>query len=380
MGYLFIMKFLFTFVGFVFSTMSFAEEPSLYNMPVGVTEISKSIYDLHMLIFYVCCIIAVVVFSIMGYSLINHRKKQGSKPATFHDNLSLEIVWTIIPVLILIGMAIPATRVLIEMYDTGNEDLLIEVRGYQWKWQYKYLDQDYNETVSFFSNLATPQDEILGRSTKGEFYLVEVDEPLVIPTGKKVRFLLTSQDVIHAWWVPEFGIKRDAVPGIVNELWTIVNKPGVYRGQCTELCGKDHGFMPIVVRALPEDEFNVWFKEKQAKQKEIDALNKMTFTHEELMAKGKVLYEKHCAACHGMQGKGTPPIFPPIAGYVPALKEHVNTVYYGVKGTAMQGFGSTGQLSLAEIAQVVHYERHAFGNNAGDILQPKDVRDIVKTQ
>jgi len=236
------------------------------NLRVGVTDISRQVYDLHMLILWICVAIGVVVFGVLFYSVWAHRKSRGHEASQFHHSTKLELLWTFIPTVILVLMAIPATQVLIQMYDTGGEDMTVEVRGYQWKWQYKYLDEDYNRSFSFFSNLATPFSQISNRQTKTDTYLLEVDEPLRIPTNRKVRFLITSEDVIHAWWVPDFGIKRDAVPGMINELWTIVPEPGIYRGQCTELCGQDHGFMPIVVEVLPEAEFDAWHAGKVEKE------------------------------------------------------------------------------------------------------------------
>ena len=230
-----------------------------YNLRVGVTDISRQVYDLHMLIFSICVAIGVVVFGVMFYSVWAHRKSRGHEAAQFHHSTKLELLWTFIPTMILVVMAVPATQVLVQMYDTGGEDMTVEVRGYQWKWQYKYLDEDYNRSFSFFSNLATPFSQISNRQVKTDTYLLEVDRPLRIPTNRKVRFLITSEDVIHAWWVPDFGIKRDAVPGTINDLWAIVPEPGIYRGQCTELCGQDHGFMPIVVEVLPEEEFDAWY-------------------------------------------------------------------------------------------------------------------------
>lgn len=348
------------------------------NMRVGVTAISESIYNLHMQIFIVCVVIGIGVFSAMFYSMFKHRKSRGYQPATFHESTRLEIAWTVVPLLILIVMSVPATQVLIEMYDTGGEDMTVEVRGYQWKWQYKYLDDDYNSSFSFFSLMNTPRDEIEGRATKNENYLLEVDRPLRIPTGRKVRFLVTSEDVIHAWWVPDFGIKRDAVPGIINELWTVVDTPGTYRGQCAELCGKDHGFMPVVVEALPPDEFDSWYRDQvaQALQREAD-LSK-TFTEDELMARGEEVYGKYCASCHQMNGQGVPPVFPSLVDspiVTGPRVEHIRMVYEGVLGTAMQAFSK--QLDAADLAAVVHYERHAWGNNAGDVTQPRDVVEFA---
>ena len=368
-------------VGFVLALVAVGAGADELNMTPGVTEISRSIYDLHMLIFYICVAIGVVVFGAIFWSLIHHRKSSGQAPAQFHESTRLEIAWTLVPTLILIAMAYPATQVLVAMYDTGGEDLNIEVRGYQWRWQYKYLDDDFNSTFGFFSNMKTSQDEILGRSEKGEFYLLDVDEPLRIPTNRKVRFLITAEDVIHAWWVPDFGIKRDAIPGMLNELWTIVPEPGIYRGQCTELCGKDHGFMPIVVHAMPEEEYDAWYAERLvAEETRKEALSK-TFTEDELMAQGEQIYGTFCASCHQANGKGVPPVFPAIDGSPIAtgpLDAHLDIIVNGKAGTAMQAFGR--QLDAAQIAAVTHYQRHSWSNNTGDVTQPRDVIDYTDSQ
>ncbi len=344
------------------------------NMPQGVTETSRTVYDLHMLIVWVCVIIGVVVFGAILWSVIHHRKSAGHEAAQFHESTRLEIMWTLIPTLILIGMAWPATQTLIEMYDTGGEDMTVEIRGYQWRWQYKYLDDDLNSRFGYFSNLSTPREEIENQSAKGQYYLLEVDNPLRIPAGRKVRLLLTAEDVIHSWWVPEFGVKRDAIPGMLNETWTKVDEPGVYRGQCTELCGKDHGFMPVVVEVLPQQEYDAWYSEQlQAESARQEALSK-TFTPEELMAQGEQVYNTFCASCHQANGQGVPPVFPAIAGSPIATgpkDAHIDVVVDGVPGTAMQAFGR--QLDAAQIAAVVHYERNAFGNASGDVTQPADV-------
>ena len=233
------------------------------NMPRGVTAISHDVYNLHMLIFWICVAIGVVVFGTMFWSIYHHRKSRGAIPAQFHESTWVEIVWTVIPMLILIGMAIPATKTLVRMADARDAELTVKVTGYQWRWQYDYL----NEGVQFFSTLSTPQAQIRNLASKGEHYLLEVDNPLVVPVGKKVRILTTAADVIHSWWVPDLGWKKDAIPGFINESWTLIEKPGVYRGQCAELCGKDHGFMPVVVKALPEAEFKQWLAQMQAKNK-----------------------------------------------------------------------------------------------------------------
>lgn len=233
------------------------------NMPRGVTAISHEVYDLHMLIFWICVAIGLVVFGVMFWSIYHHRKSRGAVPAQFHESTLVEVVWTVIPMLILIGMAVPATKTLVRMADASDAELTIQVTGYQWRWQYDYL----NEGVKFFSTLSTPQAQIRDVATKGEHYLLEVDNPLVVPVGKKVRLLTTAADVIHSWWVPDLGWKRDAIPGFINENWTLIEKPGIYRGQCAELCGKDHGFMPVVVKAVPEAEFQRWLTEMKAKSK-----------------------------------------------------------------------------------------------------------------
>jgi len=247
-----------------FFTTAYANtEYSAFNMTRGVTKLSEEVHDLHMAIFYICCVIAVLVFGVMFYALIRHRKSLGVKPATFHENLKIEILWTIVPLLILIGMAIPATRVLKDMYNTEDSQLTVEVIGHQWRWQYKYLDND----IEFYSNLSTSNDAIANLIPKGEHYLREVDNPLVLPTNTKIRFLFTSQDVQHAWWVPDLGFKRDTIPGFINENWAIIKHPGTYRGQCAELCGVLHGFMPIVVIAKTPEDFATWAAEQVAAKK-----------------------------------------------------------------------------------------------------------------
>ena len=348
------------------------------NMPVGVTAMSREIYDLHMLILWICVAIGVVVFGAMLWSMIMHRKAVGHEPANFHESTKLELAWTIVPVFILVGMAIPATRVLVEMYDSGGEDMVVEVRGYQWKWEYKYLDEDLNEQVSFFSNLSTPRAQIQGLQDKTDTYLLEVDNPLVIPVGRKVRFLLTANDVIHSWWVPDFGVKKDAIPGFINESWVIVEEPGIYRGQCTELCGKDHGFMPVVVQVLPQEEYDAWYAEQTGMaavaQETMEAEAEQEWSAEDLFARGQEVYDVQCIACHQANGAGVPPVFPAIAGSAVAtgpVDAHLEVVYNGRAGTAMQAFGA--QLSATDIAAVMHYQRNAFGNSTGDVVQPQDV-------
>ena len=234
------------------------------NMPVGVTDVSREVFDLHMLIFWVCVAIAVVVFSAMIYSIVKFRHSKGAVPARFSHSTKAEIIWTVIPVLILVALAIPTARTIVRIEDTRGSELTIKITGYQWKWRYDYLD----ENVGFFSNLAQASNEARQLDsgidpTTVDNYLLDVDKPLVVPVGVKIRYLITSNDVIHSWWMPVFAVKKDAIPGFINEGWFKVNEPGIYRGQCAELCGKDHGFMPVVVKAVPEDEFAVWLANQQ---------------------------------------------------------------------------------------------------------------------
>ena len=347
---------------------------SAVNMTEGVTAISREVYDLHMLIFYICCVIGVVVFGAMIISMLMHRKSIGAKPASFHENTRLEIAWTIIPILILVGMALPATSTLRSMYDAGDADLDIEVRGYQWKWQYTYLDDDPSKEIQFMSSLKTPLDEIWNREPKGEYYLLDVDNPLVIPINKRVRFLVTAQDVIHAFWVPDFAVKKDAIPGFVHEAWTVVDEPGIYRGQCAELCGKDHAYMPIVVRAVTQNEYDGWVADKREEARLAWETVGKQWSMAELMETGERVYMQQCATCHQANGRGIPPAFPSLVGTgmsVGSLVEHTNIVLHGKAGTAMQAFGA--QLNPAELAAVITYERNAWGNNMGDMIQPREI-------
>lgn len=341
------------------------------NMTQGVTEVSRTTYDLHMLIFWICVAIGIVVFGVMFYSMWRHRKSKGYKAAQFHESTLVELAWTIVPTLILVGMAIPATKTLYDIYDTKEADLDIMITGYQWKWKYDYLGSD----VTFFSNLSTPRAQIDNQQPKTENYLLEVDEPLVVPINRKIRFLITANDVIHAWWVPDLAVKKDAIPGFVNESWTRIDEPGIYRGQCAELCGKDHGFMPIMVKAVPEDEYHSWLNDRAAAAAKIKELTNKTFTFDELYERGKKVYESTCAACHQVKGQGVPGAFPAIAGSkiaTGAMDGHLSMVVNGSPSNpAMQAFGA--QLSEVDLAAVITYQRNAFGNNMGDTVQPIDI-------
>jgi len=355
--------------------LAYGPEGSQVNMDPGVTEVGESIYSLHMIILIICTVIGVAVFGVMFYSIIYHRKSKGAVASHFHESTKVEIAWTVVPFFILIGMAVPATSSLLSVYNTDDAELDILVTGFQWKWKYEYIDE--KENVSFFSNLRTPQSEILNIEPKGEHYLLEVDEPMVIPVDTKVRFLITANDVIHSWWVPELAVKRDAIPGFINEAWTKVHTVGVYRGQCAELCGKDHGFMPIVVNVVSKDEYATWLSGKQAEAAAVKELMAQTFTLDQLMERGADVYARSCLACHGANGEGG--VGTALAGSAIAtgdVAKHLDIGVNGVPGTSMQAFG--GQLNDVEMAAVITYQRNAFGNNMGDMIQPIDVYNHKK--
>ncbi|MGR5092170.1 cytochrome c oxidase subunit II [Vibrio maritimus] len=356
-------------------------ESSNYNLTRGVTDISNQVYDLHMLIFYICCAIAFVVFGVMFYSIFKHRKSKGAVPANFHESTKVEVVWTVIPIIILVLMAIPATKTLVVMEDTSQSDITIKITGSQWKWHYAYFGED----VEFFSLMSTSQKQIDGIEEKGAHYLLEVDNPLVVPIDKKIRFLMTSDDVIHSWWVPDFAVKKDTIPGFINEAWTKIDEPGVYRGQCAELCGKAHGFMPIVVQAMTQADYDVWLAGKReemalAKAEAAKALD-ATLSIEELLTTGESIYASRCSVCHQANGQGLPGAFPAIAGAEVAttgpIDTHISKIVDGVSGTAMQSFAN--QLTDKEIAAVITYQRNAWGNNTGDVIQASDI-NAYKTQ
>lgn len=363
-----------------FSCSAWSE--SQLNLTKGVTAVSREVYDLHMLSLYICTAIGIIVFGAMFWSMIFHRKSKGAKAADFHESTTVEILWTAIPVVILIAMAVPATSTLIDMENNDNSDVTIQVTGSQWKWHYKYFDQN----IEYYSVLSTPREQYENQNGsfdgngahKDENYLLEVDKPLVIPANKKVRFLITSDDVIHSWWVPAFAVKQDANPGFINEAWTNVDKPGVYRGQCAELCGKDHGFMPIVVEVKSSEDYDAWLNEQHALTAKAADAEKASLSasmgKDELMQLGEATYMAHCAACHQPTGLGLPPTFPALKGSAVATQgsvtDHITLVLNG-KGM-MPPFGK--QLSLQEVAALVTYERNAWGNDTGDVVQSSDVK------
>ena len=362
----------FTVIFFALSNKALAEWEDL-NMTQGATAISREVYDLHMLIFWICVVIGVLVFGVMFYSMYAFTKKKNPVAATFHENTKVELAWTIIPFLILIAMAVPASKTLQSIYNDEAGDVNIQVVGHQWYWQYRYLEDD----VNFYANLSTDQDEIYNKVPKGENYLQEVDEIVVIPVGKKVRFLITANDVIHSWWVPAFAIKQDAIPGFINTAWTIVDEPGLFRGKCTELCGKNHGFMPIVVKAVEQDEYDLWIKEKQSAAIALAELTEKDWTAEELVARGESLYITNCVACHGPSGAGVTGIFPALAGSDIVLNNkarQIEILMEGVQGAAMASYAE--KLAEVDMAAVITYTRRSWGNaekGDGEIVVPKDI-------
>lgn len=330
------------------------------NMPYGVSPVSHEIYDLHMATLYICCIIAAVVYIVIFYSLIKFRKSKGAQAAQFHGNLTIEIIWTTIPALILIGLAVPATIVLAHIHNTDKSALSVKITGYQWKWRYEYLDNG----VNFFSFLSTPQAQIQNKAPKNEWFLLEVDKPMVVPVNTKVKLLITSDDVIHSWWMPDLGVKQDAVPGFINENWFYATKLGEYRGQCGELCGINHAFMPIVVKVVSQADFDKWVVEQQqASATMAQQANLPVLPEQQLLTIGKDEYEKNCAMCHQNNGEGLYSSFPALkySRVVTApLFETIAYILHGVPGTPMQGFGKI--LDDVAIAGVITYIRHSWGN------------------
>jgi cytochrome c oxidase subunit 2 len=345
-----------------------------FNLQRPDTIIAQRIYDLHSLILLICLVIFIVVFGTMFYALFKHRKSVGHAAHPFHENTTVEVIWTVIPFLILVGMAWPATKTILAQKDTRDPDLTIKITGYQWKWEYDYLQ----DKVKFMSSLATPQDQIQNKAPKDANYLLEVDEPMVVPVGRKVRLLLTGNDVIHSWWVPALGVKQDAIPGFIRDTWFRADRIGTFRGQCAELCGRGHAFMPIVVEVKSQADYDAWLAAKQGKLAMAAAQSTKTFDPAALKAMGEKVYAANCGSCHQADGKGIPGVFPALAGdkVVNGSKAgHITTVLNGRPGTAMPAFGP--QLSDADIAAVLSYERNAWGNQAG-IVQPAEVAALRK--
>ncbi len=343
------------------------------NMTKGVTPISRDLYSLHMIVLWICVAIGVLVFGAMAWSIIFHRKSRGAVAANFHESTMVELIWTIGPLLILIAIAIPATGTLLDLEDAKtNADINLEVTGIQWKWKYNYIDED----VQVISSLAQSSRDVIKDPTGHENYLLEVDQPIVLPINKKIRFLFHSDDVIHAWWVPEFAVKQDVIPGFINDSWAIIEETGVYRGQCAELCGRDHGFMPIVVEAVTEREYRQWLTDKKAEAATMAASADKEWSMQDLLAQGETVYNGNCAACHGPTGAGIPGVFPAMTNSPVVTGDaagHVNVVMNGKSGTAMAAYKS--QLNDVDLAAVITFERNSFGNSVGDLVQPSTIKN-----
>lgn len=364
------------FAGAMLTTfgLPIAQADYALNLMEGVTKVSNDIYDLHMLILWICVFIGIAVFGTIFYSIYHHRKSKGHEAAHFHEHTTVEIIWTIIPTIILVAMAIPATKTMLELDDVQESEMSIKVTGKQWYWDYQYLDSG----VHFESHL----DEISEKSHRGNTidphtvpnYLLSVDRPLVIPINKKIRFVFTSADVIHSWWVPDLGWKKDANPGFINEAWTSVPTPGVYRGQCTELCGRDHGFMPIVVIAMNQGDYDNWVKTTLEKQNAQPDLSDQS--HEQLMANGSSVYLKNCVACHQIDGKGVVGNYPALRGSAKVTGGVDPLIGFLQAGTSKMP--SFAKLKDNELAAVITYIRNSpdIGNKVGDEIQPKAITPV----
>lgn len=373
------------------------DEGKTWNMPVGVTELSREVYDLHMLIFWVCVGIGVVVFGVMFYSVFAHRRSRHPKPADFHESTSIEIMWTIIPFAILVAMAIPAAGTLIKMEDLRGAELSIKVTGYQWKWHYEYLDKNvsFYSTLHADSNLARQLDSGIDPKTVPN-YLLEVDNRVVVPVRTKIRFLITANDVIHAWWIPDLAVKKDAIPGFVNEMWASIDEPGLYRGICAELCGRDHGFMPVVIEAVEPQAFQDWLAaraagkdspighgpaptlvasaatpapEAPAAPEQQAAATPAAAAQEAAApapsANGQQVYNTQCAACHQPNGQGMAPSFPSLVNSKVVngpVEAHIQQTLKGKN--LMPPFA---HLSDADLAAALTYERTSWGNKGGAV-------------
>ena len=363
------------------------------NIPQPASPIAQQIYGLHMYILWVCATIFVVVFGLMFYSIFKFRKSNGSKPdVNFHESTLIEIIWTIIPFIILIAMAVPATKTILDMKDTSSPDLTIKVTGFQWGWRYDYNADDFG----FYSNLTTPWSQIgqpgaVPTEEKGKDYLLEVDNPLVVPLGKRVRLLITSNDVIHGWYVPQLGINQYGIPGFIKDVWFKADMVGTFKGQCSQICGKLHGYMPITVVVKSEADYAKWLEESKAKwgtkslvaaaavavAAPVEDENKV-FTLAEAKEKGEKIYAANCVACHQANGKGMPPAFPSLAGSKTVLgpsDEQINVLLNGRSGTAMQSFA---RLSNSEIAAVITFTKNSFGNSVGKVIQPAEIKSARK--
>jgi cytochrome c oxidase subunit 2 len=349
-----------------------------WNLQPAASRLAADIHWLHEAVMLLVIVLFVGVFGFMFWSCYAHRKSVGHQASQFHENTTVEVLWTVIPAIILVIIAIPVTKVVIAQKDTSNPDVTVKVTGMQWKWAYDYVKGE-GEGISFVSALSTPRDQIEGRAPKGEHYLLEVDNELVVPLGKKIRVLTTAADVVHSWWVPAFGAKQDAIPGFVRDIWFRADKAGTYRSQCVELCGKDHGFMPIVVRVVPQEDYTKWVGERKALAAKSADDDTKPYTLEQLKARGEKVYAANCVACHQASGKGVPPAFPPLDGSKVVLGPKAGQIDVVLNGvvksgtpTAMAAFGK--QLNNVELAAVITFTRNNWGNKTGELVQPADIK------
>lgn len=348
------------------------------NMTRGVTAVSMANYQLHMVVLWICVVIGVIVFSAMFISIVLHRKSKGHEAAQFTHSTTAEIIWTVIPVVILVAIAVPATSALVQMEVAPETDMTIKITGFQWRWKYQYMEDEIEFISSLHSDSNAARRLASGTDPETvENYLLDVDKPLVLPAETKIKFLITADDVIHSWWVPALGWKRDAVPGFINEAWTEIMEPGVYRGQCAELCGKDHGFMPIVLNVLPRAEYEAWVLQQRQEMAHSESEVERLWTRAELMELGENVYATQCATCHQADGQGLAPAFPALAGSAVTtgpVKDNIDVVLHGREGTAMQAWSK--MLSDSDIAATLTYTRNAFGNETGDVVQPQTIARI----
>jgi cytochrome c oxidase subunit II len=358
--------------GAVFANQDMPGGPAVnqLNFPVAATKIMAEIHWLHWMMLVICTVIFIGVFGVMFYSILKHRKSKGAKSASFHESTTVEIIWTVIPLLIVIGMALPATKTVVAMKDTTNADITIKTTGYQWKWGYDYIKGE-GEGISFLSTLSTTRESINNLAPKSNTYLMEVDNEMVVPVNKKIRIITTANDVIHAWSVQAFGVKQDAIPGFVRDTWFKAEKIGTYRGQCSELCGAQHAFMPIVVRVVSDEDYSKWVEEKKKEMAALADDPSKVYTLAEQMDRGAKVYAANCAACHQPNGKGAG-AFPALDGSKVVLgpKEANFQIMLNGKG-AMPKWG--GVISDGDIAAVITYTRNAWGNKTGDVYQTPDL-------
>jgi len=363
-----LLSLLFSPLSFAYSDMPGGPAVRQLNFAAPVTKIMEDIHWLHWFMMIICTVIFVVVFGAMLYSIIKHRKSVGHKPASFHESTTVEIIWTIIPLIIVIGMALPATKTVVAMKDTTNADITIKAIGYQWKWGYEYIKGE-GEGINFLSTLSTPREQINNLEEKSNTYLMEVDNEVVVPVNRKIRVITTADDVIHAWTVQGFGVKQDAIPGFVRDTWFKAEKIGTYRGQCSELCGKEHAFMPIVVKVVSDADYSTWVS---AKKKELAALAddpSKTYTLEELKDRGAKVYAANCAVCHQPNGKGGG-AFPALDGDKVVLGPKAGQYQILLKGK--NAMPSWGRLSDTELAAVMTFTRNSWSNKTGEVIQPSD--------